>query len=500
MNKGRVTSISSGNLSLTGTNFCNKKILVIAKRGSGKSWLCEAIIKDVLKRFDSDFVSNQSKFVKSQIEKMIIVSPTERMNKFYENKFNCDIRYELGNLNDIAINELQNKKSMMILDDCLSTGKKSNYEALEYMLAEMDNLTLIVTIAYPLLDKELFSLFDYVLFGNEDFIPNRKRFYERVPTGIKTFDEFNKIMNNQPNYHFLMVDVKKKIVGLNGTNGLLIDDIINNSSRTKYDIDKLTISVKNVIDMEYALGESTLIINSDEMDNSKIVNNLIFKYEQSYEEIIVIHEFGRNNYTSNIAKVHRPDDDGVLKHVLDEKKHKSNKMLILEYSSSKLLKKDKSRFYEVMMNGRHYNITIVVVEKVPPIIPPEIRLNIDRVIVGKYIEKPIMQKIYDNYFGILPERSILYALMDYVDDCNYIMVNNRKRSTVITDKLHFFVRTEFMPVKKYSGEITKDDNECKIEYYNADDIDFQSVVRYLKYIDSKLDRLDRKISNLENFN
>lgn len=294
MSKGNITSISSGNLSSIGINFRNKKILIIGKRGLGKSWLSEAIIKIILQHNGS--LTYQSKFIKGEIERMLIICPAEKNTKFYGNKFDCDIRYELGNLNDIVINELRNRKPLMVMDGCLLPSKnKDNSKALEYMITEMDNLTLIVTIQYPFLYKEFFRLFDYIFIGEEHHTLYKKELYKKIPTGIETYDVFDKLINSLQNYHFLMVDVK----GIN--NNKFCDNQYGLYLKQQY-----------ITDKEYREGESVLIINNDIINSSIIVNNLIFKIEKNIDEIIIVNEFGENNYQTIVDKVYRPNDDWVL--------------------------------------------------------------------------------------------------------------------------------------------------------------------------------------------
>lgn len=152
MNSQIITSISSGNLSVMNCDFSKKKILIIAKRGSGKSYFVNEIIKQI----------NQSNPI--NFNNMVVVSPTEKMNEFYSNVVNCEILYDLKNISQVS------DKKFIILDDCLYNDlrKTNEYEKLGELINKKD-VTLIVCLQYPLFDKYLMNLFDYILLGRDDF-------------------------------------------------------------------------------------------------------------------------------------------------------------------------------------------------------------------------------------------------------------------------------------------------------------------------------------------
>lgn len=459
-----MTSISLGNLSSSGVNFSNKKILILAKRGAGKSWLCREIIKHI----SSPLICN-----------MIIISPTEKLDKFYGNKFDCEIEDDLKNLDYLIKNRLS-KNSLLVIDDAIPLSKiTDNCECLTYMNQCMNDLTLIVTMQCPIYEKDLIESFDYVLIGKEDFIVNIKKFYYTIPTKFESFSEFANVIKKLPDYHFLMLDINKEMEK---------NDDISCARNTDILITKL--NIYNILKIDQIAKDHILIINNDINNNIKITKNLIYESENSIDEVIIINAVGINNYKENISKIYKPDSS-ILKQVF--KNHQKNKIVIIEYCLSKL-RKDQN-FIELVYTARHYNIKLIIVEKFPQTISPDIGMNFDKYIIGKYSEKPVLQKLYDNYFGILPAYNNFRQLMEYIDDNKYLMINNKSGNSIY-DKLMFFViNDEYVPSKIYNNEIYDNkfiDANNSINIENNSNIEI--ILKHLDMVNTKLDNLERKIN------
>jgi GTPase SAR1 family protein len=471
MNKGRITSISSGDLGSAKINFNNKKILIIGRRGTGKSSLCEAIIKKVIDN--------------GAPNKAIIISPTEKNSKFYTDKFYCDVRYRLGNIDDI-IYDMQDRRSLLVIDDSLNSIKldKKVYESLEYMICEMDNLTLVATVQYAFFTRELLTLFDYIFIGSDDYVTNIKKMYDNIPTGIESFLDFNRMMMGLPNFNFLMVDIKKQIDRSEGENEHT------NFPLNNFEIDKI----------DFGGNESILIINNSERDNCRIIRNLMYGFKDLIDEVIVMNASGRNLHTESIDKAYGTNSN-VLDYVLSEKNLHKRKLLVVENCISKLARDQ--QFTEVLLNSGHYNTTLIVVERFPVSIGPEIRINFDRCIIGRYNEKPELQKLYDHYFGMLQHNSDLKQLMKYANSDHFLMVANRSRDGALS---LFTVNDKYHTTNQYSGNIimseTDDmthkgeantaDNSCKVPLI-CTSIDLAQVMAYLKQLDNKVDKIARKL-------
>jgi hypothetical protein len=176
----------------------NPAIVMIAKRASGKSWVCRSILKHF-----------------RDIPVGLIIAPTEKMANppFYSDFFpDSYIHYEykseiIENLlfrQDIMIEkkmdrEQQGKHSIdprgfILMDDCLS--KKGSWMKDQPIMELLFNgrhyqLMYMLTMQFPLgITPELRCNFDYIFLLKEDFYSNLKRLYDHYAGMFPTFDSF----------------------------------------------------------------------------------------------------------------------------------------------------------------------------------------------------------------------------------------------------------------------------------------------------------------------
>jgi len=176
-------------------------IAMIAKRGSGKSWVCRNIMHK-----------------KKDIPCCVVISPTEKLNSFYGNfipPLYIYNKYESSILSRIYGRQAQmmedNKKRVaagkntkddrlfLIMDDCMSSKGKwlKDEQILElFFNGRHHHVSFILTMQFSLgIPPELRSNFDYIFLLGEDFISNRKRLYEHYAGMFPTFDIFQQVFN-----------------------------------------------------------------------------------------------------------------------------------------------------------------------------------------------------------------------------------------------------------------------------------------------------------------
>merc|ERR1711924_369805 len=190
---------------------------MVAKRGSGKSWL----VRDILQK-------------KSDIPGGIIIAPTDKLSGFYNDIYPSSyIYYEydsniLGNLfyrQGLIIDKNKDRekigkkeldpRAMLIMDDCLA--QKSTWLKDQNILELMQNgrhykITYILTVQYSLgISPELRSNFDYIFLLGEDIINNRKKLYDHYVGMFPTFDFFQKaFMQCTANFGCMVIDNRSR--------------------------------------------------------------------------------------------------------------------------------------------------------------------------------------------------------------------------------------------------------------------------------------------------
>ena len=130
-------------------NFLNPRIALIAKSGSGKSW----VIREILYYL-----------YKTKIPGGTIIAPTDKMTKFY---------------NDFVPPAFIH---FLVMDDCMAAKhlwlKDPNVLSI-FNEGRHFQLTFVLAMQYSLgIQPELRSNFDFVFLLGEDNFSNRKRLYE----------------------------------------------------------------------------------------------------------------------------------------------------------------------------------------------------------------------------------------------------------------------------------------------------------------------------------
>jgi hypothetical protein len=179
----------------------NPSICMIAKRGSGKSW----VVRSILKHF-------------RDIPGGVIISPTDKMSGFY-NKFFPDVyihhEYQSDILKRMFFRQTKlietskekikkgkkvDPRAILVMDDCLSSKgawMKDDFIREIFMNGRHFFIMYILTMQFPLgITPELRSNFDYIFLLADDFISNQKRLYDHYAGMFPNFDSFRQVFIN----------------------------------------------------------------------------------------------------------------------------------------------------------------------------------------------------------------------------------------------------------------------------------------------------------------
>jgi hypothetical protein len=192
----------------------NPAICMIAKRGSGKSWVCRALLKHF-----------------AYLPGGIIIAPTDKMNCFYGKFFPqlyIHYKYESEILERVLYRQesmirkcvekySQNKKvdprAFLIMDDCLaSKGTWMNDAPIMdiFFNGRHYQLLFILTMQFPLgIKPELRCNFDYIFLLAEDFYSNQKRLYDHYAGMFPSFEFFRQVFGQVTDDYGCLVIVNR---------------------------------------------------------------------------------------------------------------------------------------------------------------------------------------------------------------------------------------------------------------------------------------------------
>ena len=183
----------------------NPSILIIAKKGTGKSVLVWNIIEYLNNKYNA---------------KLTIISPSEKMNPLYRSKYpDAVIEYQYSEsllktiLDDSSENIINktDRQNIMVMDDGLWAIKNwsDNYNLTEMLLNGRNyKIPRVISCQYPPKVKPVFRFnFDYIFFLKEDSLLTRKKLWDQYAGMFPRFADFNKVFSElTSNYCAMVID------------------------------------------------------------------------------------------------------------------------------------------------------------------------------------------------------------------------------------------------------------------------------------------------------
>jgi len=179
-------------------------IVMLAKRRSGKSYLCR------------DILYNQRK-----IPDGVVISPTEKASPYYRNfipeifiydDYSPEIVAKLLKRQEKRIQKRRSddNRTFLVMDDCLYDNKWVKDVPIRniFMNGRHYKVMYLLLMQYPLgITPALRSNIDYVFLLKEPNLSNRKRLYEHYAGVFPTFDMFSETLDKlTEDYSCMVID------------------------------------------------------------------------------------------------------------------------------------------------------------------------------------------------------------------------------------------------------------------------------------------------------
>lgn len=196
--------------------------------------------------------------------------------------------------------------------------------------------------------------------------------------------------------------------------------------------------------------------NKYKYDNMKNLNYEI-KNNVNFNELENIIEYQKNNPDKHIVFIF---DCVILKNFFKEK--------VID---------------DLILNSRHYNISIIYSMQFSLNIPPEVRCNLDYVFIFNNINISEQKRLYDHYCGIYESFNIFHAVISNIKDYDSLVIGIDKLPKIIshneielTKKLN-----KFNGLNKLDELITIDNN----------------IIKELRIIREKCDAIEKYLIELK---
>jgi predicted AAA+ superfamily ATPase len=446
-------------------------ILIIGKRGSGKS--------ELVKRIYENF--------KNKVKNSIVICPTEKFNNDYKklNNFIIHDCYNNNIMESIIDNQSERIKNndqseiFICLDDCLNSKIDLMKDPLtrELLLNGRNyNITYVLTLQYILgTSPELINNFDYIFLLADDIIDNQKKIYKYYAGMFPNFKSFQTCFYEVTKNHGAMVlensTNSKRIFKLSGIEkkrfeietpnaeslNKITDEFLNDMPELEL-IDSPIQQVKNKIEFKNFNFDtiksvpSIVIIGKRGTGKTTLVKNIYDQFSDKARDFIVIcSNRGDLNHKSNAEyykkldkfKIFKKYSDDLIENILSEQKERKNKndnskvFLVLDDCLTDKGDWPKSQiFFELVFNSRVYNIILIITTQYASNISPAHRENLDYVFLLTDDVINNHRKLYKYYGEIFPNFKLFTDTFREmtIDNGKMVIVNTGVRNG-ITDSV-----------------------------------------------------------------
>ncbi len=192
-----------------------------------------------------------------------------------------------------------------------------------------------------------------------------------------------------------------------------------------------------------------LIIGKTGTGKTTLVQDLLFYIRKIHAGIVIcpteqslidyrvmfpesfIHEAWDSNLIANFIKMQKK----IRKN--DSKFHQILMLDDIMYDKNVILKDDSTRF--IFMNGRNNNISMIITMQYCMDLPPDLRNNIDFIIALRDNIHANREKLWRNFFGVIPSADMFHQVMQScTSGYNCIVLDNTSRSSNIEDCIFYY--------------------------------------------------------------
>lgn len=467
--ENQIPVISAGDLG--NLDFTGKRVLIVAKRDAGKTTLAFDIMNQVNNSVNM-YVNHQ---VPKSENAMSITHYYERIDDYVFDRIQSPSDQE------------QEYSETHIFDDCVALSSSLN--SFNAILTNLKGKTVITTVQFlhPKLlhDDEQKPIYDYILCTHEDVNISLQKNGELIQQCYKI------------NVHL----VTHKIKSLNKYEFAVFDKSYNSSYITSFES----------LDMSNQNSANTILLFHQDR-NTKLLEGIIKKLDDDkhFEDVILIDQYESDKlkypFVDAIYDTKEDIIDKVLKIATQytHNKQQKNILIIINNCFRNLYKHYAMSLRHLIMNGRHYHISIIINENYLLDVAPEIRCNMDYIFISnKITTKSQKQSIYNQYCGMFSNYSLFDTFYNVAANINdvptYIMIRNHNLNSKNIIAIVKFDSDIELNKQYKSPEILKQTKELKNDQTDNDQTDNDEVNNIkiqMKHLLSHIKKLDRKMDTL----
>lgn len=489
-----------------------------------------------------DIIFNVYVNLQEHIKNIYVFTENNNYQKITNHLFNIDLFESFIDMihekyNSNGSHNTFTNHSLIILDCITYTYFTQTEKILNFVLnCDHYGMTLmIVANSYDNIPK-IDYVCDHILINGTQYFNHLKKYYNANScfNYDKYFEQYGNeilhisrsaVMAPHNSFNALKCYPVKKLDELNlkfipsdNNINIMIRSMIN--KQTDHNIERLQFSIDSFRPMdEYPLcniqsGDSILII-APYSNNINILLNVYVSLQHDIENVYILTDDERsedfNNDTMYYDYTYQKITDYVfgissiyslIKHLKTQCKLIKNTITIdsdatMTYNNiksnlvildcigwpSNLLNSPK--FMDLLLNGRHYNITLIMLTRLPIGITSDIRSNFNHILIDGSHDISTMKRIYDHYLGVIPTFAYVRDIQHQMKTCDIIHVVNKSNTK---DKIKIYSMRNISDLTIHFNPCFPANKECILSKNIIDNVDFKDVLtRINKTINELID-------------
>lgn len=201
---------------------------------------------------------------------------------------------------------------------------------------------------------------------------------------------------------------------------------------------------------------NVLIIGKREDGKTQLIKDFIIKMKNNNlvdSFVIFTTEYQKKAYddlcVSTDKIITQQFNENIIENLINyQKKNPTNKLMIIFddlYMENKMI--SSKLFSDLMLNGRHYNIGTIMSNQFPRGYSPEVRNNIDMVMIYKDEFVSNQKRSYEYYFGTIPKFKYFCQIIGCLNKYECIVYDGPGSEKSFSDVVKYYI-SDYVPPNK----------------------------------------------------
>lgn len=430
--------IAINSLDITNESVKKSHILVLGKRGCGKSTLVKNFIK--INKISQDNIT--------------VMSRQERFNTFYKdfvNENNIFFEYDSKILENLMYEQKEKKDTFddvedkyIIIDDCVNKFVLDNQLKDILMYGKDYKIHLIICVQYMFkISQEDLTHIDYIFLFKELMESYKKKYYNIFAGFMPNYNSFNRIFDELSKDEYSCMVIYNNPYSYNMFDKILHYKTPKPSTFNEYELNNM---VKYPhINIIAKRGSGKLYLIKDIIQKLNYKNVVVISRTERFDTFFgnfLPKENIKYEYKSEIIEKILSDQENQIKKFKEGKIKEEDAELLLVLDDCLSCKGSWVRdqpIQELLFNARHYKIGFVLTMQYPLGITPELRCNFDYVYLFAEDFVSNIKRIYEHYAGCFPNFCAFKEVYnELTKDYKSMVIVNRGVKTNIYEKIFYY--------------------------------------------------------------